>query len=121
MVLLQQYQGLEPNENQTWFIKPLQLFCFLFLQDDLTTPIDLRPLGVTGQKQAACVDIKCPGLGFHWFICLPIQPHWHRLGGLLDHIINAHRKYYIFVELKLQPAEHSLSSLLGTDLPQQVF
>lgn len=31
MVLLQHYQGLETDENQTWLIKPFQLFRLLFL------------------------------------------------------------------------------------------
>ena len=31
MVLLQHHQGLETDENQTWFIKTLKLFRFLFL------------------------------------------------------------------------------------------
>lgn len=63
----------------------------------------LRPLGVARQKQAACVYTKCPGLGFHWFVCFPIKPDWRRSESLLDHVINADSERYIFVEFKLQP------------------
>ena len=63
----------------------------------------LGPLGVTRQKQTACIYIKCPGLGFHWFIGFTIKPHWSRSVSLLDHIINANRERHIFVEFKLQP------------------
>ena len=62
----------------------------------------LRPLGVTRQKQTACVYIKCPGLGFHWFIGFPIKSHWRRSVSLLDQIINADSERYIFAEFKLQ-------------------
>lgn len=42
MVLLQHHQGLETHEDQTWFIKPFELFRFLFLQYNLTLPKGLK-------------------------------------------------------------------------------
>lgn len=62
-----------------------------------------RPLGVAWQKQTACIYIKGPCLGFHWFICFPIKPDRGRSDSLLDCVINANRERYVFVELKFQP------------------
>lgn len=60
----------------------------------------LRPFGITRQEQTARVYIKSPSLGFHWFICFSIEPHWKRLVSFLDQVIDAHHECYVFTKLK---------------------